>query len=477
MNNKVISATKWSGITEIVAKLVNPITTMVLARVLTPDSFGVVATISVVISFAEIFTDTGFQKYIIQHEFKDINEQLENVNVAFWSNCFVSIFLWIIIALLRNQIAEIVGYPELGAVLLVSCVSIPLSGFSSIQIALLKRNFDFKTLFYVRIASLFLPLLITIPVALICRNFWALIIGTIANNILTAIILVSKSVWRPKLYYSFIQLKEMLGYTIWTMMETILVWLTLYLDLLIVGKVLDSYYLGIYRTSIALVNQITNIVVGILVPVLFSALSRFQHDKQGFIRTFLVFQKNAALIVFPLSVGIFIYRALLTDVMLGTNWYEAIPFIGIWGLMNAPVLIISNMASEAYRAMGKPHIASLSQILHLAAVIPVVIISIKFGFETLYYSRSFIRLEGVLVNLIILKLLVDIPIVKMLKNIFPIVGASVIMGICAYWFVGISTNKVWLFASIFLCSIIYMCVLCIFPTERKVLIKLKRIIY
>ena len=75
LNNKVLSATKWSGITEIAAKLVSPITTMVLARLLAPDAFGVLVTAQMVISFAEIFTDAGFQKYLIQHEFKDEDDR------------------------------------------------------------------------------------------------------------------------------------------------------------------------------------------------------------------------------------------------------------------------------------------------------------------------------------------------------------------------------------------------------------------
>ena len=71
LNSKIVKATKWSTITEIVAKLITPITSMVLARLLTPEAFGVVATLTMVITFAEIFTDAGFQKYLIQHEFRD----------------------------------------------------------------------------------------------------------------------------------------------------------------------------------------------------------------------------------------------------------------------------------------------------------------------------------------------------------------------------------------------------------------------
>ena len=67
LNNQVVNATKWSSLTELAAKLVAPISTMVLARLLTPDAFGVLVTATMIISFAEIFTDAGFQKYLIQH--------------------------------------------------------------------------------------------------------------------------------------------------------------------------------------------------------------------------------------------------------------------------------------------------------------------------------------------------------------------------------------------------------------------------
>lgn len=83
LNSKVISATQWSGITEIAAKLVAPVTTMVLARLLTPDAFGVLVTAQMVISFAEIFTDAGFQKYIVQHEFVDDSDKYKSTAIAF----------------------------------------------------------------------------------------------------------------------------------------------------------------------------------------------------------------------------------------------------------------------------------------------------------------------------------------------------------------------------------------------------------
>lgn len=165
IKNKFTNATKWSVITEIVAKLISPITNMILARIVAPEAFGVVATITMIISFVDMFTDAGFQKYLIQHEFKDENEKFKNANVAFWTNLGISIFLWIMIIIFRENIAILVGNPGLGNVIAIACIQLLLTSFSSIQMALYRRDFNFKILFSVRMVSIFIPFAVTIPLA------------------------------------------------------------------------------------------------------------------------------------------------------------------------------------------------------------------------------------------------------------------------------------------------------------------------
>ena len=123
-------AAAWSSVTEIIAKLISPIVNIFLARLLLPEAFGVVATITMVISFAEVFTDAGFQKYIIQHEFADENELDKSTNVAFWTNLGISVFACLIIFVFRNQIAELVGNPGLGMSISIASLLIVLNAFS-----------------------------------------------------------------------------------------------------------------------------------------------------------------------------------------------------------------------------------------------------------------------------------------------------------------------------------------------------------
>ena len=474
LNNKVRTATKWSTIGEIAAKLVTPISSIVLARLLTPEAFGVVTTLTMIITFAEIFTDAGFQKYLIQHEFIDAQDRDESTNVAFWSNLGMSILIWGIIAIFANPLAAIVGNPGLGHVLIIACVSIPLAAFSSIQMALYKRDLDFKTLAKVRIVSTLIPLLVTVPLAFLLRSYWALVIGTITVNLVNAVLLTVLSNWKPRRYYSIIKLKEMLSFTIWSMIEAVSIWLTGYVDVFIVGTMLSQYYLGLYKTSSTLVGQIMGLITAITTPILFSALSRLQNDESEFHRLFFRFQKIVGLMVVPLGMGIFLFSELATKFLLGSQWSEAAGFVGLWGLTSAITIVLAHYSGEVYRAKGKPKLSVLAQFLHIIVLLPTILVSIKYGFETLYVARSLVRLELIAVNLLIMGLLVKIPVDKMLTNILPTCIAATSMLLVLLLPHSSSTIVNILYMGI--AAIIYLVVIVCFHEERQIIFNLPKMI-
>ena len=460
--------------TEIAAKLVIPITSMVLARLLTPEAFGVVTTLTMIITFAEIFTDAGFQKYLVQHEFCDAQDRDESTNVAFWSNLVMSLVIWGIIAIFADPLAALVGNPGLGHVLIIACVSIPLEAFSSIQTALYKRDLDFKTLFKVRIISTLVPLIVTIPLALWLRSYWALVIGTIAVNVVNAVLLTAFSNWKPRWFYSFTKLKEMFSFTVWSMVEAISIWLTGYVDVFIVGKMLSQYYLGLYKTSSTLVGQIMGLVTSITTPVLFSALSRLQNDEKFFQTLFFRFQKLVGLLVIPLGMGIFLFSDLATELILGSQWTEASGFVGLWGLTSTITIVLSHYSSEVYRAKGKPKLSVLAQVLHIVVLWPTVLIAVKYGFETLYIARSLVRLEGIAVNICIMGWVIQMPVGRMFTNILPSCIAAACMSVVLFL---PSTESLWLnLVYVLLASIVYVIIIMMFPEERKMMLNMPRLI-
>lgn len=475
LNNKMAKATKWSSITEVVAKLITPITSIVLARLLTPDAFGVVATLTMIITFAEIFTDAGFQKYLIQHEFKNETDRIQSTNVAFWSNFVMSLLIWGLIVLFCEPLATMVGNPGLGYVLSIACVSIPLAAFSSIQMALYKRELDFKTLFKVRIVGICVPLVVTIPLALWLKNFWALVIGTIVSNAVNAILLTYYSKWKPSFYYSFAKLKEMFSFSMWSMVEAVSIWLTSYVDVFIIGVYLNEHYLGLYKTSMTIVGQVTGLITAATTSILFSSLSRLQNDDEEFKNMFFKFQKLVGLLVIPLGVGMFCFSDFITEILLGNQWIEASHFIGLWGLTSSLTIVLAHYSSEVYRSKGKPKLSVIAQWLHIIVLWPTILIAVNYGFEILCISRACVRLELILVQLVILGLVIRINIGKMLINILPALIASSCM---MFVLLLPKPSSIYLnFVYIVFCIIIYVVVISLFPKERRLIFQAKNILF
>lgn len=473
LNQKVVSSTKWTAITEIMAKLVAPITSMLLARLLTPEAFGVVATITMVISFTEIFTNAGFGKYMVQHEFVDDKEQEECANVAFWSNFVLSMCAWLIIIIFCEPIASLVGSPGYGLGVAIAGANIPIAAFSSIQSSLYARKFDFKTLFFRRLIGIVVPLFVTVPLAFIMRNYWALLIGTLATNVSNAIFLTLKSDWRPRLYYRWSQFKMMISFSVWSIVESVTIWATSYADIFIVGTYLSTYYIGIYKTSMTTVNQFITIITAATAPVLFSALSRLQDDHAEFENILLKFQKIVSILVVPIGFGIFMFSDVVTNVMLGNQWMEASGFIGLWGLFGTVTVLLSHYASTVYRAMGKPKLSALSQVLYMALVIPALLITVKYDFTVLYTTKSLTRIWSVFVDCFLMYFCIKLSIWKMIKNIMPAFIASGVMYIVGVALRMITHDIIWSFVFIAICAAVYFVVLSMFKKEKHYMMHIK----
>ena len=474
IHNNFEKASKWSLLTEIVSKLLPPVTNMILARLLTPGAFGLVATITMVTSFAEIFADAGFQKYLVQAQFTDEKKLNCATNVAFWTNLSVSGLLWILITLFRDRLAMIVGSPGLGLGIAVAAIAIPLTSFSSIQLARYRRSMDFKGIFFVRVFSMLIPLLVTVPLAFALRSYWALVIGNLVTGLTNAVFLTVRSNWRPAFYYNFSLLKEMLSFSMWALLDRLLGWANLNIGIFIVGTLLSEYYLGLYKTSMAYVNQVLDILVNSLSPVLLATLSRMHEDKEDIKPFFYQFEEKMAMFIIPLGIGIFVFRDLFTSVLLGAQWSEASNFIGFWALMRATLIVFGMFGTTVCMAVGKPQFIAIGQAVILVCLIPTIFFSAQIGYEALSLARPLAVLWSVVVYLTIGKIAANISPFKIAKISAPYFLAAIIMGLAGWFFQQISSSIPWHFVAVFLCIILYFAILCMMPRTRKSFLSILR---
>lgn len=222
------------------------------------------------------------------------------------------------------------------------------------------------------------------------------------------------------------------------------------------------------------VGQITSIITAATTPVLFSSLSRLQNDREKFNAMFFKFQKLVGILILPIGMGIFLFSNLITKILLGYQWMEASSFIGLWGLTSAITIVLAHYSSEVYRSIGKPKLSVLAQWLHIIVLWPVLLFYVNKGFEALYISRSLVRLELVLVQLLIMAVIVKMNVAKMFTNILPsVIAASSMLLIML---LPSSESMLMQLLYILICICIYFAVILLFPEERCICFNLKKML-
>lgn len=472
MDTKVVAAAKWSLITEILAKLITPVTNIILAHILAPTAFGILATIMMVISFAEMLADAGFQKFLVQYEFESEDEKQKNVSVAFISNIVLAIVLWLVIIIWRDELAILVGNEGLGFPLAIMGAMLPLGAFSSIQMAMYRRSFNFKFLLSIRMITIITPLFISIPMALAGFDYWSLIAGLLAAHLFTAIALCVRQEKLISIYFSSTVFRKMFSFSVWSLAEAFSIWLTAWVDTFIISHFLNAYYLGLYKMPTAIVTTVMAIATSSMAPVLFSALSRHQHNQVEFEKTFLTFQRYMALFLVPLGVGMFVYQDFIVEILLGPQWKLAGIVLGSWALSSSLVTAISYLISEAFRAKGMPNISFLAQMAHLFVLIPVIYVCVQYDFTTFVYARSIVRVQMIAVLLYLLAIYVGMNAWLVIRNIKSYIIASAVVGTGSYVLLHLHNSMIWTIFCICISLILYLVVLYLFPTERIILTKI-----
>ena len=366
----------------------------------------------------------------------------------------------------RHRLSELIGCPYASTALVIASLSVLCTAFSSIAIARFRRDLEFKPLFYIRLGSSLIPLLITIPLAFLLKSYWAIVIGTVLQQLFIAIVSIAKSDYKPKISFKLAYFKKMISFSAWNLCETLSIWFAGQANVFIVGSVLTAYYLGLYKTGMSTINSYMSIVTATMSPVLFSALSRSQNNKEQFEKVFFKTQKTIALLIVPMGIGILIYRELVVQILLGSQWKEISNFVGLWALMSAFTITYSNTACEIYRSKGLPKISFILQVLYMLIYIPVIYYTAHQSFSMLCVASCLVRGIPIIMDIFVLRLKFKIRFINLVKNTYIQFIATGVMAIFGYMVIQYCDRAIIQLVSVFVCIIIYFGVIFCFPKMR-----------
>lgn len=469
--NKIINATKWSVICEVIAKIISPITTMVLARILATKVFGIVASITAVTSLADLLTDAGFNAYIIQHQFENEIEKKNTFTVCFWSNFVISIILFIVIFFNRTEFSALVGASGYDEVLVVASLVLPLTSISSIEQAIMKKELRFKNVGLIKVISKLVPFITTIPLALMGMEYWSLIIGTLIGEVINVLLCLKYGGFIPSLFYSFAYLRNIFSFSIWAFLESILEWLISNIAILFLGTLYGIYYLGVFKTGINIISQITMSAYALYANVYKSAIAKEQNNPDSFRQIFYNFQKYTSILSIPVCVGAFLYRDLITNILLGDKWFEASMLIGTWGLVSMMSVAFGNFYSDAIRAKGHPEKLVYIDVVYLTAIIIILFNADKMDFQQFCNFFCAVKIIQPLLQIMVGQKICKVKFWNMINNCRPHIIAAGVMFAVVIGFKWNTYGDVVQILTIAVCIVIYFVVLILFYPERKMLIQ------
>lgn len=347
----IISSLFWKFFERCGTQLVQFILTIVLARVLAPNDFGLVALVMVFITIANVFVQSGLNTALIQ---KKDSDDLDFSSV-FIASLGIATILYALLFFFAPFIAEFYSNDALIPVIRVLSLTLFLGAINSVQIAYISRNMMFKKLFYRSLGAIIPSGILGIAFAMVGFGVWALVIQQLSNVFLAIVIMWFTVPWRPKLAFSFARLKQLFSFG-WKLLCSSLLD-TGYHNLigLIIGKVFSPSDLAYFNRGehfpSFLVNNINSSIQSVMLP----SLSAHQDDRVQMKRLMRRAIKTSSFVIIPLMVGLAALAKTVVLLLLGEKWLPCVPFVQIYCFIYMFYPIHTSNLS-AINAMGRSDI-------------------------------------------------------------------------------------------------------------------------
>lgn len=348
---KVTRGIGWNYLSFAIAKTVSLITVSVLAHLLTPVNFGVVALASLAIEYLSVLNDFGLATALIQRREK-IDEAS---NVVFTLNLIVSVSLTLITILIAPLAAIYFREPELTPVLRWLGLTFTINALGSVHKARLQRDMKFGRKLIPEIGNNLVKAVVSIGMALSGYGAWSLVYGQLIGLSVSIVLLWVVIPWVPQILLISNTAKQLFKYGLSIMADRALQIFGDSFDYFLIGRFFDTAALGIYTLAYKLPELLIITTLNVLGGVFFPAFSTIQDDPKVLRKSFLSTTRYVQLLVTPLCLGLIVGADPIIRVAFGEQWLDAIPLMQILCL-HTLVLSIGYHVGDVYKAIGRPDI-------------------------------------------------------------------------------------------------------------------------
>ncbi|MBW4459937.1 MAG: MOP flippase family protein [Nodosilinea sp. WJT8-NPBG4] len=390
LHQQAVKGAFWSAVESWGRQFFSLFTFFLLARLLSPEIFGLTALASIFIAFMQLFLDQGLAQAIIQR--KEISE--EHLNTAFWICAIIGFFLTIFSILLAPFASSFFDEPKLTSIIRVLSLGFIFGSLSSVQDAILSRNLEFKPLALRTLIATVVSGLVGVAMALNGFGVWSLVGQQLCSNVVSTVMLWKVSSWRPAFQFSLQHGKELASFGISVVGFNVFNFFNKRTDDLLIGKFLGTVQLGYYSVAYRLLLISSQMLISIISRVALPTFSKLQQEPERMKKAFYEVTNISSAISFPIFIGASALAPEIILVVFGAQWENSIPVMRILMLIG-PVHTILIYNSSILMAMGKPNWRLAIQVVNVLVNVVGFFIVVRWGIiavASVYVIRGYLLL-------------------------------------------------------------------------------------
>ncbi len=393
MRARVARGAIWVTAARMAVNALGFVSTIVLARLLVPADFGLVALATTMLAILSSITSMSLSSALVQHS----DPTREHLDTSFTLNSLRSLGVALLFCASAFPMAAIYDEPRLPGLIFALSVSLLLEGCVNPRLGLLMRDLSFRKQFAVDVSTKLAGLIVSIAVAVIFRSYWALVAGTIAGQFCGSVLSYVLAPYRPR--WSTSKWREMLSYSVWLTLGQVVNTLNWRLDQLLIGAMLGRSALGHYTVGDNLAAMPTREVTTPLTSTLFPAFARLKEDRERLAAAYNRAQLLLTAVALPLGVGTALVARPAIEIALGAKWEGAIIVVQVLGAVFA-FQTLARLSQPLGMAVGATRLLFLRDLQQLFIRVPLVVGGIVvWGLPGLLGARAVNGLIGIVMNM------------------------------------------------------------------------------
>lgn len=414
LKQKTFHGIGWSFLESFAGSGITFLIGIILARLLSPDIFGIIGMVTIVFALSKEFIDSGFSIGLI----RKLNCSTEEYNTVFYFNLIISLFFYIILFLFSPFIADFFKEPLLINIIRVLGFTIVINAISIVQRVIFTREINFKLQTKVSLISSITSGILAIILAMNGYGVWSLVIQIVAKELVNSSLLWFFSKWRPCLVFSIDVIKDLLPFSSKMLGTGLITTLTNNFYYLLIGRYFPPAMLGYYTRSEQFNAIVINNITGNIERVFFPVLSSLQKDEINLKFNFRrAFKTSFFITLFALLVLIAVAKPLIL-LLIGVKWEQSVIYLQLL-CISSIFYPINVMNLNVLKIKGRSDLILKLQIIKILLLIPVFYVGIFHGITYMLIVRICTTLIATYLNAHYTNLLINYSIKEQIIDIWP----------------------------------------------------------